>query len=248
MSLRLRAHPGPSDPASTTMNRADSSFGCAYRTDDGRTPHDSNPESADGGNHPARGQDRTTPLDGLHRDLTRLVNSSSRARRSRIIEPDDAAQEAWLALFANARSGRSGPDHNGRALAWSAAVVRNRLSNVERDAAKRNATSLSPGVARGLVGREADPAEAHECGWVRESVRASMEEFRGRVPDLSYQVIFLRWMDGRTVPEIAQALGLTALQVRDRHRRAFPLLRSMLWRSLGWAFPSGHGQAAEVAS
>jgi DNA-directed RNA polymerase specialized sigma24 family protein len=69
-------------------------------------------------------------------------------------------------------------------------------------------------------------------------VRGVLAELSGRVSACSYQILHLRWIEGRPLPEIAAALGLTPAQVRFRHHRVKQKFRRLfVERSNGTALP-----------
>jgi RNA polymerase sigma factor (sigma-70 family) len=155
------------------------------------------------------------------------LGASLHPRKTRI-DPEDAAQEAWVVVLMRL------PGFPGRAegnlRAWLTVVVRNRLANLRRREAVRRQASLAPEVASLLVGHEDDPAVAFAREWIVEAVRAALEEAQSLLPEASYRVVRLKWIEGRTTLEIAEALGLSATQVRDRDRRALPVLGGLLKR------------------
>jgi RNA polymerase sigma-70 factor (ECF subfamily) len=153
-------------------------------------------------------------------------------RRRGPVEPDDAAQEIWLALLAGYRRYRRLEGRGGFAV-WLGVVARNRLARLGRRERARPEVALDPARAEALIGREEDPALAYERGRARAAVLEALEEARARLSEASHSVVILRWIEGRTVQEIARALGLSPAQVRDRHRRAVPVLRALLGRRLG---------------
>jgi RNA polymerase sigma factor (sigma-70 family) len=164
-----------------------------------------------------------------YRTLGPILEAAARGGRRGLLEADDATQEAWLALIVRIRryqAGGEGPEFP----VWLATVVRNCLANLERGAARRRHASLDLEQADELAGREEDPAHSCERASVRESVREALAEARGHLPEPSYLIVVLRWIEGRTTLEIAEILGITPSQVRDRHRRAFPVLRRLLGR------------------
>jgi RNA polymerase sigma factor (sigma-70 family) len=168
----------------------------------------------------------------VYHSLGPILDSVARGGRRGLLEPDDACQEAWLALII--RIGRYRPGDGGPEFpAWLAVVVRNWLASQERRAARRPRASLGREEAGALVGREEDPADTYERALARAAVRDALAEARDHLPEATYLVVVLRWIEERTTPEIAEALGMTASQVRDRHRRAVPVLRLLLSRRLG---------------
>ena len=45
-------------------------------------------------------------------------------------------------------------------------------------------------------------------------------------------MVFLRWIEGKKIAEIATALSLTPKQVRDQHQRTIVKLRKLLAKRL----------------
>jgi RNA polymerase sigma factor (sigma-70 family) len=180
---------------------------------------------------PADDLDRDGGRERSARDLDAFLRAIARRWRWATADRDDASQEAWLVLLARIRQFRADGERGGFP-AWASVVVRNHLANLAHHAAGRPEVPLHPDEVGALIGREVDPAEICERIGTCAAVRAALEEARLRLPEASYQIVILRWFEGRTTPEIAAALGLSQAQVRDRHRRALPILRVFLGR---WA-------------
>ena len=102
------------------------------------------------------------------------------------------------------------------------------VANLRRRAARRAIEYLSSAVEERIPAREPDPAFAGEFEQVRQWVRCALGELRSQVSEAGYQVVFLRWIEGKRIAEIAAALGLTPKQVRDQHRRTIIKLRLLL--------------------
>jgi RNA polymerase sigma factor (sigma-70 family) len=168
----------------------------------------------------------------FHRDVAPLLRAAARRGRRSALDPDDATQEAGLVFLASPHPARP-RGGAGESRARSSLGLANRLSNLGRRAAWRLGESLADEYAAALMGREEDPAVAYERGRVRMLVREAIEETRRHVPGPSHRVLVLRWIEGLDHAEIAEALGMTASQVHDRHRRAIPVLRSLLVRRFG---------------
>jgi RNA polymerase sigma factor (sigma-70 family) len=170
----------------------------------------------------------------FHGLLDPLVRSLARRSPSAGVETDEAFQEAWVVLLSHEPTGRD----PGESLAILIAAVRNRLVDLGRYQRRRIAEPLTDAEAEALVGREVPPPHLHERVGVVDLVREVFEEARGRLSDPSYRIIVLRWIEERTYLEIGESLGMPVEWVRERHRRAFPVLRKLLIRRFGLD-PSG---------
>jgi RNA polymerase sigma factor (sigma-70 family) len=182
--------------------------------------------------HPNDDAGRTETRTRFYRDFAPLLRVAVGRSRGRGLEPEDAAQEAWLVLI-----GRIPIDLIDEASDVSPArimvVIRNHLADLERRAALRRCEPLDDEMARSLIGREGDPATAHERGCVQEAVRVVIEEAGERLSKPSFRILVLRWVEGRTFAEISEVLEMPVAWVRDRHRRAIPVLRALLIRRFG---------------
>ena len=63
-------------------------------------------------------------------------------------------------------------------------------------------------------------------------VRRALTRFADQVPESSFRILYLRWIEGRDVAEIAAALGLTTEQVRLRAHRMKRRFRDLFERSM----------------
>lgn len=164
-----------------------------------------------------------------YREHHPLILSLSRAHARGRLDPEDAAQEAWLACLAS----RPAPEKALRSLrAWLFVVIHNRLGNLRRRANRPDAMPI--GLSSDLPpGREDDPAVAYRRGLLAEAIRSALGEAERRLPETTYLAVVLRWVEGRPTAEVAASLGLSEGQVRDRCRRALPELRSIFAGRLG---------------
>jgi RNA polymerase sigma factor (sigma-70 family) len=170
----------------------------------------------------------------FHGLLDPLVCSLARRLPRDGVETDEASQEAWIVLLSHKPAGRA----PGESLAIVIAAIRNRLADLGRYQRRRIAEPLTDAEAEALVGREIPPLFLHERVGVVDLVQDVFEEARGRLSAPSYRIIVLRWIEERTYLEIGESLGMPVEWVRNRHRRAFPVLRKLLIRRFGLD-PSG---------
>ena len=130
----------------------------------------------------------------------------------------DCLQEVWAELVRALRSFHYDP-WRGRFSSWLYSLVRSKAVDLIRRRNRRPAGSLPDSAADALADPGTDPAAAWDRRSLQEAVRRTLAELRRRVPARSYRVLHMRWMEGRSVAEIAAALGLSAQQVRFRHHR-----------------------------
>ena len=148
------------------------------------------------------------------------------------LDREDAEQEAWLVLLGHSAPRSPGGEPEGLP-ARIVVAIRNRLVDLRRRAERRKYLPMGDDVARSLIARDEDPAMAHERGRVRAMVAEVLESARDRVSPLDHRIIVLRWVEGRSIAEIAATLQIPASRVHDRHRRAIAVIRDLLVRRLG---------------
>lgn len=139
----------------------------------------------------------------------------------------DCAQEVWTAVVTNLRHFRYDPQR-GRFCTWLYALVRSKAIDRARQRTRHPTRNLVADDHAAIHSRDPDPATQCERNSERQLVRGALTELEKRVSKRSYRVVQLRWIEGRTVPEVAAALGLTAEQVRFRDHRAKKKLRRLL--------------------
>lgn len=135
----------------------------------------------------------------------------------RLSEADcnDCIQEVWKEVVGKLCHFRYDPGR-ARLCDWLWVVCRNKAVDVIRRRARHPADGLDE-VGQGLVDPETDPAAESERRETRALVRRAVRALARRVSARSFRVLYLRWFEGRSVPEIAATLGLTPKQVRSRH-------------------------------
>jgi RNA polymerase sigma-70 factor (ECF subfamily) len=152
-------------------------------------------------------------------------------------ERNDCFQDFWKEVVAHL--GHFQYDSTrGRLWTWLAALARNTAADCIRERARHPTTSLRQHQAMALLDPGSDPAADYERRRAQNHVRRVLIQLSGQVSATSFQVLHLRWIEGRTVAEIADALELTPEQVRFRHHRVKRKLRDLLERAMDQdAFP-----------
>jgi RNA polymerase sigma-70 factor (ECF subfamily) len=138
----------------------------------------------------------------------------------RLSEADrnDCVQEVWGEIIARLVHFQYDPAR-GRLRTWISTLMRNKVVDLIRRRARQRQGALSDAVQASLVGLNTDPAVVLEQRTTQDLVWEALDELARSVSNRSYRVLHLRWFEGRTVPEIADTLGLTPNQVRFRHHR-----------------------------
>lgn len=147
-----------------------------------------------------------------------LIHRFARGCNVPAAELNDCVQEVWKELVARLPQFRYDPKR-GRFCTWLYALVRSKAVDASRTQHRRGAENLLDGTLERICGRESDLAAEYERQCTRQTVRDVLDELRGQVSPLSYQVLYLRWIEDRSVAEIAAALCLSPEQVWFRHHR-----------------------------
>lgn len=145
----------------------------------------------------------------LHAYLARLCGDAA--------EAEDLAQESWVRIVRSAGAF----DASRRFRAWAFGIA----TNVARDRYRRVRARGGPhvGLPAGLAAAGAPEA--------RSIARVDLRGRLAELPERLRQTLLLRYYDGMSEPEIAEALGIARGTVKSRLHAAVAVLR----RSLGGA-------------
>jgi RNA polymerase sigma factor (sigma-70 family) len=155
------------------------------------------------------------------------IRSYAGAFSMRGADVDDCAQDVWADLMRSLP--RFQMDRSrGRFTSWLYAIVRSKAMNVERRRCRRPAQSLSPEMAANVAAPESDPAQQFDREGQRAEVRRAMATLRMQSSEQSYRVLHLRYWEGMSAPQVADALGLTPEQVWVREHRMKRKLQQLL--------------------
>ena len=148
---------------------------------------------------------------------------------------DDCVQQVWCELVRRLRHFRYDPQ---RACfrSWLYLLVQSKAIDLIRYRASHPTKPLPEAAAAALYDRDGDPAAAYQLQRKQAAVRRVLAELGKTVSARNYRVLHMRWIEGRTVPETAAALGLTPAQVsllghriKRKFRRLFSLYTGYEW-------------------
>jgi RNA polymerase sigma-70 factor (ECF subfamily) len=155
----------------------------------------------------------------LYRRYARAVLGLALRRLGDRGRAEDAAQDAFVAIW---RSARTYDPSRGRGAPWLYAVARNAIT----DALRRTPEPASE-VPDG-PGTDPDPADRAEASWTAWQVHRALEV----LPDHERPVIELAYWRGLSQSEISEHLGIPLGTVKTRTRSALARLADALEEEL----------------
>jgi len=162
---------------------------------------------------------------------SRLLLTMVRSHHCSNDDCEDRIQELWLTLLDRLPNLQCDPSR-GQLRDWILATARNRLVDQDRYRHSHSVQPLSHEAAAELGSREPDPAAAFERNRLVQLVHDAFAELRTQVSERDFDSYRLRWVDGLSIREISQRLGMTEAQIWSSHHRISLKLRPILARRL----------------
>ena len=136
-------------------------------------------------------------------------------------EAEDAVQEAYAKAFAALKSFKG----EAALSTWLTRIVVNEALERRRKAGRRRKQLETQGVSfiesyREALMRGSEPSQSPEQAVMRTELARVLETAIGRLPEVFRPAFVLREIEGLSVAETAQALGLAEATVRTRLHRA----------------------------
>jgi RNA polymerase sigma-70 factor (ECF subfamily) len=157
----------------------------------------------------------------------RLIRHYSGKFQRSGVDPEDCAQDVWSQLLRTLPAFELKPGR-GQFNSWLYAVVRSKANDILRKSARQQTEAMSAEISADLATRDADPSENCERQETIQCVRNALATLRRQVSDTSFQVLHLRQIQGKTVDETAQLLGISPQQVWARDHRMRRKLRDLI--------------------
>jgi RNA polymerase sigma factor (sigma-70 family) len=154
-----------------------------------------------------------------------VIRKFSRKIAPREIDHDDCAQEVWADLLKTLPDFKL--DHSrGKFTSWLYTVVRSKATNQLRRAARDRCEGIV--AAAGMPAGMDNPSGQLVRKSQRQAVRAALAVLKSRSSERSYQVLHMRHMEGRSVGDVADSLGMKPGQVWVTEHRMKRKLRTLL--------------------
>ncbi len=157
----------------------------------------------------------------------RLIRRFVVAHGVRHEDVDDCIQDVWSEVATRLVHFGRAPGRPGL-RAWIYTVVRSKATNVVRQKTKSGISGMHDADTSRLepCSREPDPAVHCERAWNEAAVHTLLEELESEVSQLNYGVVYLRFIERKSVGEVADQLGISNEQVRYRQHRMLKKLRA----------------------
>lgn len=121
---------------------------------------------------------------------------------------DDLHQDVWAAVIRRLPKLRLDPTL-GMLHGWVAGIARRLALRHTRQCSRHRDEELTQELVAMLVDQDADHAAEADRTLREEQVRELVARLAANLPDLSRRVVLMRWIDGRSVPDIARELDVT---------------------------------------
>lgn len=143
---------------------------------------------------------------------------------------EDTVQEVWKVLVRELPRLCYDPAR-GPLRKWVATVAHHTALRQARRLSRQRIEALTSEYADALTDPEPDPVTLSERSFHREQVRTILAVPIPGLPEVSHRIIYLRWIEERSVSEIAFLIGIPEDQVWPRLRRGLAKLRVQCCRS-----------------
>jgi RNA polymerase sigma factor (sigma-70 family) len=171
--------------------------------------------------------------DDFYAEYAPYVRRMVRSWNMSAADEDDCVQEIWMEIISKLTSLDYDP-RRGHLRGWLFLLVRRKMiRHLRRRKSRKEELIADP--EKTLTGSEAEPWARFAERERRDMVRRTLASMRRRTSQTNYRMLYLRWIDGRSTLEIAEAVKLTPEQVRYRLSRMKTKLHSMLAHQM----PSG---------
>jgi RNA polymerase sigma factor (sigma-70 family) len=174
------------------------------------------------------------PSDGLIREWEMFYHSCEMAIRRFAIRcgaPSvaDCSQDVWKTLIMKLPEFQIGPECESFS-SWLYTLVRNRAVDQLRERTRHPMESLTNGVDQRTCKSDLDPAAEWDRQSLRSQVHQVLGELQKEIPEEDYRILYMHWIEGRPMSEIAAFLNLSSKQVWARHHRAKNKFRRLFER------------------
>jgi RNA polymerase sigma factor (sigma-70 family) len=133
-------------------------------------------------------------------------------------DADDCCQEVWKDLYIKLTSFNS-DGSQARFCSWLKRIAHSKAVDLRRYQ-MRHRTERLPKTEKALVSRDAEPAALIEERCLEEEMEKILDVLRQQVSELSFRIVWMHLIGGRTPGEIAAELNQIPRNISDRLYKA----------------------------
>ena len=169
----------------------------------------------------------TLAWDGFYHTYTEVLRRMAAEFHLDAQESEDLVQEAWARVIVHLEDFHW--QENGAGLrGWLYALIRNQALNFIRHKV-RHPLQLAGSLEMCWVADPGpDPAQQWQACCDRELMHVLLADLAKKVSPLNHRLAILRWLEDRSLAEVALLLNISEKQVTYRQQRMFRKLRSAL--------------------
>jgi RNA polymerase sigma factor (sigma-70 family) len=165
----------------------------------------------------------------LYREYARIVRARIGGGHHGWIDGDDFFQLVWIILTHRVKTVRFDPARASLEV-WIAKIVRDVVRRYTHRFSKHREQSLTPDLADELVDPDDGPDLEVERLLLREELVELIESLRARLCARDHRIVIMRWVEDRSVSEIAGEVHLTEDCVKAKLYRVSLKFRKQLRR------------------
>jgi RNA polymerase sigma factor (sigma-70 family) len=142
-------------------------------------------------------------------------------------QSEDLVQEVWARVIVHLQDFH-GDEHGAGLRGWLYTLIRNQALNFIRRKVRHPVRLASGTEMHGVADRGPGPAAHWQACWDRELMHLLLAELAKKTTPTNHRLLILRWIEGRSLAEVALTLNLSEKQVTYRQQRLFRKLRAAL--------------------
>jgi len=188
----------------------------------------------------------TQAWDRFYEVYTQILRGMAAEFRLDVQEREDLVQDVWARVIVHLQNFHC--DESGAGLrGWLYTLLRNEALNFIRRKTRRPVRLTSGAELHGVADQAPSPPEQWQACWDRELMRLLLVELAKKTTPTNHRLLIMRWIEGRSLADVAMTLNLSEKQVTYRQHRLFRKLRMALAVYRGEPFGAKSEQSESAA-
>jgi len=169
----------------------------------------------------------TQAWDNFYETYTEVLRRMAAEFQLDAQESEDLIQEAWARVIVHLNEFHC-HEHGAGLRGWLYTMIRNQALNLIRQKVRHPLKLANDLEIREVADPAPGPAEQWHASWDRELLHQVLADLAKKVSPLNHRLLILRWLEERSLAEVATLLNLSEKQVTYRQQRLFRKLRAAL--------------------